>query len=140
MSYIDHINLIDGINISPIPLEAGNSMTTTKWLMAIQDKLNKLVDSLNNITNTDDIRNDIKKIQQMIKDGSIIKDGSLSLNKFDTDSLHQLYEKIEEMVHYSSNLVFFTISDEGYFNAIIPETINGLEFDTNENGNLLVKY
>ena len=44
MSYIEHINLIDGMNIQPIPLSAGNEITTTKWLMAIQDKINKIID------------------------------------------------------------------------------------------------
>ena len=41
------IDLFDGLNVHPIPLDFTNSLTTTEFLLALQNKVNELVDSWN---------------------------------------------------------------------------------------------
>ena len=43
---MEHINLIDGMNLNPLTLEAGNEMTTAGWLLAIQNKINEIANEL----------------------------------------------------------------------------------------------
>jgi len=47
---IDQINLIDGLNLNPIPLDFSQSLTTVEWLCAMQNKINAMVDAVNGIT------------------------------------------------------------------------------------------
>lgn len=49
MDLIKPINLFNGLNINPIPLEFTQGLTTTEWLGAIQGKVNELINSINNM-------------------------------------------------------------------------------------------
>ena len=47
---IDQINLIDGLNLQPIPLDFSQSVTTVEWLCAMQNKINTMVNAVNSIS------------------------------------------------------------------------------------------
>lgn len=47
LNKIEYIDLCGGLNLNPIPLEFSQEVSTTKMLLAMQSKLNTLVDFLN---------------------------------------------------------------------------------------------
>lgn len=147
MSYIDHINLVDGMNISPIPLEAGNSMTTTKWLMAIQDKINKIIDLGNQWEQkanqyTDDkttvIQKEIDELMRMVKTGEIIKDGTITAEKLEPNFLNDFQDIILQAIHDATKFVTFGLQGD-YFCAWIPTTWNEVTFSTDSEGHLCLE-
>ena len=139
---IEHIDLIDGMNLQPITLEASNEMTTTGWLMAIQDKVNKIIDmgnawekSANDYT--DDLREDMNKefseLQELINTGEIVKDGTLTFKKMNTDFINDFQDFIIQKVYEATRFVFFGLNYDGYF-------INDFSFSTDIDGHLCLEY
>lgn len=50
---IHDINIVNGaFNLNPIPLEFSQTVTTTKWLMCIQSKVNEVVECVNSLDST----------------------------------------------------------------------------------------
>lgn len=142
---IPHIDLIEGLNLNPIPLEASNSMTTLEWLMAIQAKLNSIIDmgnawESNANSYTDD---EIKKIRALydgitllIDNGNIVKDGTISMKKMNLDFLSDLQDIVIKAVHDSTRFVGFSIDNNGYFCADMPDTWDNIIFSTDIEGHL----
>ena len=145
---IEHINLIDGMNLQPITLEASNEMTTTGWLMAIQDKVNKIIDmgnawekSANDYT--DDLREDMNKefseLQELINTGEIVKDGTLTFKKMNTDFINDFQDFIIQKVYEATKFVFFGL-EKDYFCAYFPDSFNDFSFSTDIDGHLCLEY
>lgn len=44
---IEKTSLFNGLNLNPIPLEMSQSMTTTKWLLGMDNKLSSIIDKIN---------------------------------------------------------------------------------------------
>ena len=148
MSYIEHINLIDGMNIQPIPLSAGNEITTTKWLMAIQDKVNKIIDMGNaweknaneySDNNRAEIQKEIDDLIEMIDSGDIIKPKSITADKIDDNFLDTFNDFIINKVYDATKFVFFGL-EKGHFIAYFPDSFNNVNFSTDENGHLCLEY
>jgi hypothetical protein len=142
---IEHINIVDGFNLNPIPLEAGQAMTTTKWLMAIQDKVNKIIDAgnlwetnANNYTDekTKIIQKEYDDLMVLLNNGNIIPDGSIDLKKLKPTFINDLQNVILEFVHNSAKFVAFGINKDGYFYADIPDTWDDIGFSTDVEGHL----
>ena len=145
---IKHINLIDGMNLQPITLEASNEMTTTGWLMAIQNKINKIIDmgnawekSANDYT--DDLRKDMIKefaeLQKLIDSGEIVKDGTLTFKKMDTNFINDFQNFIIQKVYEATKFVFFGL-EKDYFCAYFPDSFNDTTFSTDIDGHLCLEY
>lgn len=148
MSLIEHINLTDGFNINPISLEFGNEMTTTKFLYSLQSKINNFIDDCNGVLGqannyTDEeiakINKSIKEITDMIADGSIVKDGSLTFKKMNSSFIDDFQEFIIQKVYETTKFVFFGL-DKDYFCAYFPDTWDDMTFSTTEEGNLCLEY
>lgn len=45
--FISNVDILNGLNINPIPLEFSNSLTTTKWLCEMQAKLTSVITAVN---------------------------------------------------------------------------------------------
>jgi hypothetical protein len=142
-STIDHINLIDGLNLNPISLEAGNDMTTTKWLMAIQSKVNSIIDmgntwETNANTYADNkasvIQKELDDLIVLLNNGNIIPDGSIDLKKLKTTFISDLQDLILKYVHDSSKFVAFGIDKNGYFFADMPDSWDDIIFSTDTQG------
>lgn len=149
MSLIEHINLTDGFNINPISLEFGNEMTTTKFLYSLQSKINKFIDDCNGILGqannyTDEeiqkVNQTIKEITDMINDGTIIKDGSITFKKMDTSFIEDFQDFIIQKVYEATKFVFFGLTKDGYFVAYFPDTWNDMQFSTDIEGHLCLEY
>lgn len=146
---MEHINLIDGMNLHPITLEASNEMTTTGWLMAIQDKVNKIIDMGNawekNANDyTDYLRNDMNKefaeLQKLIDNGEIVKDGTLTFKKMNTNFINDFQNFIIQKVYEATRFVFFEINNNGYFVAKFPDSMDSFTFSTDLEGHLCLEY
>lgn len=146
---IQQINLLDGLNINPIPLEMGQAMTTTKWLMAIQAKVNEIIIIRNEVLSeansyTDEkynqVVNLINQLKTLLNQGDIIPNGSIGLEKLKIDFFNQMNEVVTNMVHDLAKTVWFGINDQGYFYAVIPSDWEQIQFNTNQDGHLILQY
>lgn len=59
-------NLFNGLNINPIPLEFSNSLTTTEFLLAIQSKVNDLLEYLTTIENN--LNNNVEELEKEVNE------------------------------------------------------------------------
>lgn len=147
MSYIEHINLIDGINVQPIPLSAGNEITTTKWLMAIQDKVNNIIDirnnmlqDANNFTNEqiEKITNNLNIIIEDIKNGNIFEGAVINPSSLGEGFKNMINKQVNMEINKMSKGIFFTLKN-GRFIINVPETWDELKFDTDLEGHLILR-
>lgn len=100
-----------------LPLVYDNSLSYYEVLC-------KVVDYINNLIDTDrEIFEDIEALQ---KDMAIVKEW---IDNFDEHSDIILRELIER---YLATMVFFGITDDGYFVAYIPESWDDITFYTTE--------
>ena len=146
---IDPLNLFTGFNLNPIPLEASQSMTTTEYLMAIQAKINEVILIRNDVINDastytnqkyNELLNIINDLKTLLNNGNILPDGSIGLEKLRSDFLNQMNNTVINMVHDIASIVWFGINDAGYFYSVIPQNWENIIFDTNQEGNLILKY
>ena len=144
---INNIDLLNGLNLNPIPLEASQSMTTTKWLMAIQAKVNSIIDMSNGLIGiangyTDKqftiLKNEYNSLVDLLNNGNIIPDGSINLNKLSKTFFDNLQETATQYVHDSAKFVTFGLDDTGHFVSYIPSTWDEIIFSTSEIGELLL--
>lgn len=100
-----------------LPLVYDNSLSYYEVLC-------KVVEYINNLIDTDrEIFEDIEALQ---KDMAIVKKW---IDNFDDNANTILRELIEK---YIATMVFFGITDDGYFVAYIPESWDEIEFRTTE--------
>jgi hypothetical protein len=123
-------------------------MTTTKWLMAIQAKVNKIIDIGNewevNANNYTDeavavIQKEYDDLMILIKNGDIIADNSIDMSKLKPTFLTDLQDIIIKSVHDATKFVAFGLDKNGYFYADIPETWDEINFSTDSDGNLCLE-
>lgn len=147
MNLIQPINLVEGLNINPIPLEFSQSMTTTKWLLAIQAKVNTIVELVNGTGTVNNAYTDAKfdilnaeynSLMVLLNSGNIIPDGSIDLKKLTSTFFTDLQEKAVEYVHNVAQFVTFGLDDTGRFIAYIPASWDEIVFSTSEIGELLL--
>jgi hypothetical protein len=133
---VSNINLIDGLNMNPVPLEASQEMTTTKWLMAIQNKLNDIILVRNEVVNDANSYTDdkIDSLAKSITDLQNLINGSKLIPNQDIQNF------VTTSVSNAIKTVSFGINNDGYFYAVIPSSWNEITFDTNDEGNLILKY
>lgn len=146
---IDSLNLIDGLHMSPIPLEVGNEMTTSKWLMAIQDKINKVIADGNAWQEnaeqyTDEkvklVNQELQKLYDSLTNGDIIQDGSIDLDKMSSNFIANLEKLIVENVDSVAKFATFGLDDDGHFVAYVPNKWNDIKFTTDMEGHLILEY
>lgn len=149
MNIIQPINITDGLNMNPIPLEFTQGMTTTKWLLAMQAKINEVILIRNEVINEANAYSDTKynllvvelqNLENLLNSGDIIPDGSIGLEKLKADFSQQFNNMVIDTVHNIAQFVSFGLNDSGYFIAMIPQSWSDIVFSTDTDGNLLLKY
>lgn len=143
--YISNIDLIDGLNIQTIPLEVGNEITTTKWLMAMQKKLNDIINMRNNMlkdstTYTDEVIKAVQEEIEKIQNGDYLKDGSIGFDKLNGDLDTLILEKVQERIENVAKMVIFYLDDDGHFCADIPSNWDFISFSSDIDGHLILEY
>jgi hypothetical protein len=146
---IDQINLLNGLNLNPIPLEFSQGITTTEWLLSIQSKVNEIiiirnevVQDANNFTlqKYEEVKKLIDDLQSLLNNGNIIPNGSIGMEKLKSDFFDKIEDVVVNMVHNLAKTVWFGINDNGYFYAVIPSDWEQIKFSTNQDGNLILQY
>jgi hypothetical protein len=146
---IDQINLLNGLNLNPIPLEFSQGITTTEWLLSIQSKVNEIiiirnevVQDANNFTlqKYEEVKKLIDDLKELLNNGNIIPNGSIGLEKLKSDFFDKIEDVVVNMVHNLAKTVWFGINDNGYFYAVIPSDWEQIQFSTNQDGNLILQY
>lgn len=128
---------IGNFDLSPLPLDFTNELTTTKWLMKIQSEINLLIDSINNIdeitsNNFDEKLAAINKELEEIKNQ---KNTPVEITKITSE----IQKYIEEHLYKITSFVSFGL-ENGHFVAYIPQSWNEIEFCTSDNGELILRY
>lgn len=84
----------------------------------------------------------LKHIQEVLQNYSNILDGKLK--NFDETVFRLVNEWINENLERIftdvAKIVWFGLNDDGHFIAVIPQNWSDIDFDTSENGNLVLKY
>jgi hypothetical protein len=76
----------------------------------------------------------------MLNNGNIIPNGSIGLEKLNNDFIGQMSDVVTNMVHGLAKTVWFGINDNGYFYAVIPSDWEQIQFNTTQEGNLILQY
>lgn len=142
-----NVNIADGLNLNPVPLEFSQSLTTTKWLGGIESKLNDLIDFMNGLeinsqVYTDEqvqiIQSELNKYIEDLKSGNFLEDASIDISKLKPNFLQDLEKIVTKYVRNSATFVTFGIDEEGYFSAYIPDSWDNVDFETDEEGRLVL--
>jgi hypothetical protein len=82
----------------------------------------------------------ISKLQKEIMAKYHITSYNDCLEKLKNDFLQQMGNVVVNMVHDLAKTVWFGINDNGYFYAVIPQDWEQIQFNTNQDGNLILQY
>lgn len=84
----------------------------------------------------------LQEIEDVLTHYSDILDGKIeNFDKTIFDLTQKwLDENMEEIMHDAVKLVWFGLTDDGYFMAVIPESWEEITFDTTVDGELMLKY
>ena len=146
---LDYLDLFHGLNVNTIPFEFSQEMTIAKILAGIQEKINTVVDIINNADNTSKqytdeqislVKETIAVIQNLIDTGDLIKDGTINLSKMDSSFFNALMNEVQKEIYNVAKTVIFGIDDGGYFFADIPESWQDINFSTDPEGHLILEY
>lgn len=84
----------------------------------------------------------LEEIKTVLQNYSDILDGKLAT--FDETVFKLVNEWIEENLEdiftQATKMVWFGLTDDGHFMAVIPKNWSEIEFDTNEKGQLILNY
>src|SRR5699024_10658358 len=84
----------------------------------------------------------LKEVEETLKKYADILDGKI--DDFDDIILSKtenwLDENMENILHDAVKIVWFGLTDDGYFMAVIPENWSEITFDTSSNDELILKY
>ena len=82
----------------------------------------------------------LKEVEETLKKYADILDGKI--DDFDDIILSKtenwLDENMENILHDAVKIVWFGLTDDGHFMAVIPENWSEIIFDTTNNGNLVL--
>lgn len=147
--YVSNINLIDGMNIQTIPLEVSNELTTTKWLMAMEKKLNDIINIRNNMLQDstkyiDDqisyVNNYIKQLENLLQSGNYLNAHSIDLDKLNFDLKNEVDSEVIDFLPQIAKIPMFYLDDDGYFCVDIPSSWTDIIFSSDTEGHLILEY
>lgn len=151
MNNIFDYELYGDILRSPSSLEVGNENTTAKQMMADRKELSEILKLLkeeiekvdkNNIL-VNEYNELVKKIEKRVKEfdnGKNIPNGSINLNKIDKDFIQDLKNLVIDTTYETCKCFIPFLDDKGNFCVSIPRSWNDIEFSTDENGRLNLRF
>lgn len=88
------------------------------------------------------LNSSLEHIQEVLQNYSDILDGKLENFDAAVFKLVQQWidENMEDILTNAVKMVWFGLNDDGHFIAVIPQNWSEIDFDTTENGNLILKY
>ena len=139
---IPHIDLINGLNISPIPLEFSQEMTTTKTLAGIEAKINSIIDFRNEAVSDSNVYTDAQIDTMTTSINTLTSALTTRINTLPNDITFMSAFKtvIENTIGDIAKFPIFGLSDDGYFTVDIATSWNEITFDSDVEGHLLLNY
>ena len=139
---IPNINLIDGLNISPIPLEFSQEMTTTKILASIEAKINSIIDFRNEAVSDSNVYTDEQVDTMTTSINSLVGALTTRINTLPNDItfMSSFKNVIEDTIGDIAKFPIFGLSDDGYFTVDIANSWKEITFDSDAEGHLLLNY
>lgn len=133
-----------------IPTIFDDSLSYLEMVAKLKCVVNDVIKAMNELgTNVVAQNNDIKILKNKIEElnkkieefekGYTIGDGVIELRMIAEDTLKYFESIIAKKVYESAKFVTFGLTDDGYFCAYIPESWEDVEFDTSENGELILR-
>lgn len=125
-----------------LPAVYDDSLSYYEVLAKVQHKLDEVVSSLANLNDWQDAQDAVMtQLTQMVED--FVNGGYR--DDFDQFAQAWLRENVEEALALGSHMVFFGLTDDGYFQATIPQRwafVFGtvLDFDSPNFGSLTITY
>ena len=130
-----------------LPLVYDDSLSYLECIEKLRRYINEMVDRVNKIIELTGVNentfaelkkelNLLKEELEKVKNGDLIKEHSITLDKLDTKLLEDLQLTILEYIRKIARFVFFGINKEGYFYAIIPSSWDNIVFSTDTEGHL----
>lgn len=140
INLLNHIQLINGVNFEPIPLDFTNKLTTTEMLCEMQNKINNLIDNVKDYNGELD-----KNLELALKDiekqlNEFVSSCDYNLENCMSSIINHLDYYIEKRISENVKLFQVGINEDGYFYIDTPSSFNEISFDTNENNELIIKY
>lgn len=134
------VQLINGLNIHPIPLDFDNCMTTTEILAHMQHIINELVNNSNkyNVELGDALKKTLQNLQTQLN--TFIKECDYNVENYLKTITNHLDYAIEKRISEQVKLFQVGINEDGYFYIDTPTSWNEITFDTSENHELIIKY
>ena len=135
-------NFFKESNIKPIYDSRSDFTTNAPSFYEYLAKHNHLIRILaHRIYDYDKILYDkLMKVERTLKEYSDILDNKI--NDFDNIILNKtekwLSENMKGILTQAIKIVWFGLTDDGYFMAVIPENWDSINFDTTENGELIL--
>lgn len=142
--------LISRVNRDNYPGDYDNGFTlaeTISRLIVLLKEFQRNVE--NNNLHFDELKNEylklIKNIDELTKEfnkykkGDTIPNKSITFNKLADDVKSILKNWVCEQIHDSAKFVGFGLDENGYFKAYIPSSWSEIQFDTSEDGRLILR-
>lgn len=127
-----------------LPLVYDDSLSYYEQLCKVVDYLNRMIVSQNDIVRI--LGEHESDIVQLRKDVDFLQDEMEKVKNGDYVSLYLdsiicwIDNNLNELLGRIAKFAMFEIDDDGYFNAIIPDSWCNITFDTTDKGELMLKY
>src|SRR5690625_2237186 len=116
-----------------------NAPSYYEFLAKVNVKLKKMEDKFN--TYDEELATAIKEMKDRVEEElRRIVDGDYLTQQY-LESLEKWIDRnLQEIVGRIAKIVWFGLNDDGYFIAVIPDSWSTINFDTTEEGNLMLVY
>lgn len=84
----------------------------------------------------------IEEVKKVLTEYGDILDGKIeNFDKIIFDKVTEwIDENLQNIMYQGTKLVWFGLTDDGHFMAVIPNNWQEIDFDTSENGELILTY
>lgn len=134
-----------------LPLVYDESWSYLEMLEKLKTYVNEMITNVNSViknqnTLIGEYSEVLKELQIMndtiekMKKGFYIENGSIGLEKLSNNFKQQIKDYIVETTKDICKLVWFGLTDDGYFYAVIPDSWQHIIFDTDTEGRLILSY
>ena len=127
-----------------LPTAFDDSLTLVEKINKVIEYLNRLLDEQNSIIDLlqehdisiEQLKKDVRYMEselEKVRNGDYV---SLYLNSIE----NWINNNLKELVASVAKFVWFGLNDDGYFIAVIPDNWKDINFDTTNEGHLVLEY
>lgn len=134
------------LEVNPLPLEFGNSLTTSEFLQELFSYIKNNIDKIDK--HSIELRNEFEnRFNELIKEFDNKTSDKELLRRFERTIKEFCIENISDLISDSLKYITFELTDDGYLCAVIPEVFaSDISFDTimdinsTNYGKLVIEY